>query len=227
MPTSEKQALERITVCPQPFSGTFGEMIGYDLCIHSSKATLADFLIALNHFATTYIADCRGCDGCCKERAPLTSLDITALATLLDHPLYPAHQVCAAFASLTIDHNGATDIILKREWEGCCNNLDIPGKFCTIHPQRPFVCRSHFCLPKSHRFTALREEVTNLGENELTRLLLAEEANQALPLAGGYLATRLNPADYPENPLTGLISYEQAVIKDIVSPQLWTQLCQE
>ena len=94
-------------------------------------------------------------------------------------------------------------------------------------PQRPFVCRSHFCLPRSARLELLRQDVTNLGLNELTRLLLAEESSGAPCLDGVPLKDKLDPTDYPANALTGKDSYAEILIKDCVSRDLWRDLCAE
>lgn len=219
---------EKITVFVKSFpGGLLGDTIGYDMQINDESATLADFVSALNFFANENIADCRGCDGCCKERAPITSLDIALLAELLPANPYPAHGVCEAFADIYIDKLGAIDITLKRQRGGCCDFLDIPGKFCTAHTHRPFVCRSHFCLPKSNKIQYLRQEVVNHGENELVRLLLAEEANGAKPIGGKTLLEQIDPTDYPATPLCGLTDYKQLIIKNIVPAELWHKLTEK
>jgi hypothetical protein len=49
---------------------------GYDVKITDENATIADYVAALDEFQTKYVADCRGCDGCCWERVPLWALPI-------------------------------------------------------------------------------------------------------------------------------------------------------
>lgn len=201
----------------------FGEVMGCDLHVCNENATVADLLQALDEFAAENLADCKGCDACCQERAPLIAADIYALATLLDAKEFPAHTVCRAFAEITVNE-GVADITLRRDHDNMCNQLNKTGRFCSIWPQRLFVCRSHFCLPRSDKFSELRSEVVNMGENELTRLLLAEEANGAQPLTEHPLHKLLNKADYPLNAQSNCQRYDQILLKDCLSPQLWQDL---
>ena len=59
-----------------------GETLAMDVRILAEEATVEDFLTALDQFAAAQLADCRGCDGCCHERAPLIAADIPRLAGL-------------------------------------------------------------------------------------------------------------------------------------------------
>lgn len=200
-----------------------GEVMGCDLKITDESATLEDFMEALDAFAAQYMEDCRGCDSCCKERAPITSLDIAALSTLLADTPYPAHEVCRAFAEVTVE-DGITDFAFRRPQNGACINLDPEKRICKHWMQRAFVCRSHFCLPRSPRIQDLREEIVNAGENELTRLLLAEEANGAPTLLGKPLASLIDPSDYETTPLAGYTSAKDVILKQVLSPELWQEL---
>ena len=126
-----------------------GEVMGCDIRIADDCASVADLMDALDGFAAQYLADCKGCDGCCQERAPLLSADIPALALLLDNDTaWPAHAVVERFGSLQVT-NGVSDIILRRDTDSVCASLDRENRCCKIWPSRPFVCRSHFCLPRS------------------------------------------------------------------------------
>ncbi len=203
-----------------------GETFAMDLRILDAQATLADFLAELEAFAAQHLADCRGCDACCQERAPLIAADIPALAKLLPASPFPAHSVCAAFAELSVTE-GVSDIQLKRSHDNACGFLDRKGRFCQAHPSRPFVCRSHFCLPRSPRIEALRESIVNLGENELTRLLLAEEALGAPPLDGLPLSQRLEPTDYQQSPQRDCQTYGEILLKNNVSAELWSALTED
>jgi hypothetical protein len=214
--------MNKVTIVPLSVADIFGEdSLGCDIKINSDDATLADLLQAQQEFATAYLEDCRGCDACCQERAPLIAADIPALAALLPPSPYPATGVCAAYAELALDDNGVLDICLRRGETGACCLLDLQQHICCEHPARPFVCRSHFCLPRSDALAALREEVINMGENELARLLLAEKALGAPPLPDGNLLARLAAADYPPNPMSGQDSYAQIRIRDVISQELW------
>ncbi|MGI5892272.1 MAG: YkgJ family cysteine cluster protein [Bacillota bacterium] len=190
--------------------------IGYDIAIKDDQTTISDYLEALIAFAEKYLADCKGCDGCCHERIPLTILDIDNLGTLLDHTLYPTYQVIKNFALVELLSDGAIDITLKRNKDGECYFLDKTAKICTRHTARPFVCRSHFCLHKSPEVQKLRSIITNYGMDALIVLLLKEE-KQGAPL----LLPPLDPLDYAITPLINKRTYQEVIIKDIIPPELW------
>lgn len=202
----------------------FGKALGYDLEILDPEATVADLLDALDCFAQEHLADCKGCDGCCRERAPLIAADIPRLAQLLPASDYPAHDVCRNFATIYVK-KGVTDIALKRHAsDQSCIHLDSQNRCCRIWPQRAFVCRSHFCLPRSDKIERLRQDIVNAGINELTRLLLVEEAHGAPPLTRRPLAQLVTPAEYWDNPQQGANEYEQIKLRDTIAPELWEEL---
>jgi len=196
------------------------ESLGYDIEICDPTASVDDYMSALEDFAASHLADCQGCDTCCWERAPLTSVDIGPLSQLLPASSAPAHAVVEAYATLFIGKDGVGDIYLRRGNDNACFFLDKKTKRCRNHPARPFVCRTHFCLPKTQRAQALRGAVVNVGENELIRLLLTEEAAGTKELIGNRLAKE----DYLPGPLTGITSYEDILIRLITSEALWQEL---
>ncbi len=204
-----------------------GDVLGCDIRILDPLASVSDLMDALDEFAARCLADCKGCDGCCQERAPLLSPDIVPLAALLPQPpLWPAHAVVERFGRLSVQ-DGVSDIILRRDDDSVCAQLDRQSNCCTIWRRRPFVCRSHFCLPRSDFLELLRQDIANLGINELTRLLLAEEAAGAPPLDGILLADRLSADDYPLNCFSDKSDYHDILLKNCVSPDLWQKLCAE
>ena len=203
------------------------ETLGCSLRINDDTATLADFLEALDLFSQDYLADCRGCDGCCYERAPLIAADIPALAALLPASDYPAHAVCTVFAELIIDKRGTADIYLRRGYNSGCCLLDQGNKICSAHMSRAFVCRSHFCIPRSLPFENFREEIVNDGENALIRLLIAEEENGAPALGKQKLKTLLNPEDFPPNPQSGKQSYADISLRACLSTDLFEKIKKE
>ena len=194
--------------------------LGHDIRILSDGASVADVIRALASFAQERLSDCRGCDGCCYERAPLTAPDIAALFTLLPAGPYPAQAVCLAFADIYCDKNGIVDITLRRDEEGACLFLQKDNKTCQSWQARPFVCRSHFCLPRSARLEALRSAIANRGEDELIRQLLAEQAAGAPTL----LPPEVDAAHYKPDPAFATGDWETILVKDIVSPELWREL---
>lgn len=199
-----------VTVFPVTFRNG---QIGCQMNIHNDQATIADFLAAMDYFASTYLADCYGCDGCCHERAPLTSIDILKLAKIVDSSDYPAHQVIKSFGDIYVDNNGIVDITLRRTKNGSCNLLCQTDKFCLAHDQRPFVCQSHFCIARSDEIEQLRQTIVNHGENELVRLLAAEEVKGAPPIIGNLI----DLADYPPTPLCLAQSWQDVLLKHIIT----------
>lgn len=193
--------------------------LGYDIKILSPKANCQDYLDALEAFAAENLNSCLGCDGCCHERAPLTSMDMPALLKLLEESGFPLHEAVNAFGSLKINSDGCGDITLKRR-NGACIFLNFEGKRCRNHNARPFVCRSHYCIPQSPRAKALRSAIVNQGEDELIRLLLEEEEAGAKPR----LLKALNKEDYPPKGLKNKTEYKQVLLKEICPEELWEEL---
>ncbi|MCL1816198.1 MAG: YkgJ family cysteine cluster protein [Clostridiales bacterium] len=189
------------------------QQLGHDLRINSDSATVADVLRALADFAQKNMADCRGCDGCCHERAPLTAPDIHALSLLLPSGEYPFGAACRAFADVFVDQEGIVDITLRRDKKGSCLFLNKEHKYCHNWDVRPFACRSHFCLPRSAHLEALRAAIINRGEDELIRFLLLEQYNGAPPI----LPPTIDIAHYPPDPAFTSYCWEEILIKDIVS----------
>lgn len=200
-----------------------GTVRGYDIQVVDQEATVNDYLEALAAFCYETLADCRGCDGCCHERAPMTAIDAEWLVALLPagKPHYPYHAVVSAFGQCSVGLDGAVDIILDR-YRGACVFLHPSGKFCRIHSRRPFVCRSHFCLPHSERAESLRGAIVNAGEDSLVRLLLEEESRGAPPILSGVQAR-----DYPLNATWEKHSYAKVRLKEICDPTLWQELLAE
>jgi len=194
-------------------------LAGYDLCLLDPSLSVTGYLDALADFFAVYLADCRGCDGCCYERVPLTSLDIGPLAALLPPNPYPAGAVLSAFACLRLNKEGAADIYLRRGEDGAC--LFLKEKICTIYQARPFVCRSHFCLKKSPRAEALRGAIVNPGMDQLIRTLLEEKEAGS----GFLLEKQLDPADYPANAFAGKSSYQELSFAEVLPEDLMRELC--
>ena len=120
-------------------------------------------------------------------------------------------------ALLDIDQDGLVDIYFQRDENNACCLLDLKNKCCTQHNSRAFVCRSHFCIPRSAVFEDFREEIVNGGENELIRLLLAEEANGAPPLGSKKLSQLLSHLDYPPNCQSDKKTYKEIILKNCIN----------
>lgn len=194
-------------------------LLAYDVQILAEDAACLDYLQALDAFAEQALSDCRGCDGCCHERAPVTAWDMPGLCSLVPPAPFPFHQAVQAFCRLEIGKEGWGDITLARP-EGHCIFLDLEQKICRSHGQRPLACRSHYCIPQSQRAADLRSALINKGEDLLLSLLLAEEEAGAPPL----LMPKLKKEDYPPPPASLPPAYDGIRLKEICSPQLWEEL---
>ncbi len=65
-----------LTPVPEAEADPFlGPQMAYDLAVLQPEATVGDYLAGLEDFQAATLADCKGCDGCCHERAPLTIAD--------------------------------------------------------------------------------------------------------------------------------------------------------
>lgn len=220
-----KNTLKKIEIMPHTFTNQLlgDEVFGYDIRILDAKATVADYLDALLEFADKYLTDCRGCDGCCHERAPLISTDLDLLSDILTTTAYPAHDILKSFCGLSANADGAMDITLDRDKSGNCRFLDTGHKTCKQHHSRPFVCRSFFCLTKSFRAEALRNAIINAGEDELIRMLWREEKNGAPHI----LKDNFDIEDYPETGFAGKKHIGEVLIREVISPQLWEEIFEE
>ena len=213
--------MEKIIALPLQTTDQWGlTSIGYDLKITHPKASLQDYLETLDNFAIANLAPCLGCDGCCHERAPLTVWDIYALSSLLPQSAYPCHQVVKAFALVKTAAEGWTDISLNRTG-GNCIFLEADLKKCTNHPKRPFVCRSHYCIPQSPLALGLRTQIVNKGED----LLVAQLLKEAEDGAEGILPPYIKKTDYPKPQNEQIFAaYGDILLKDICQDDLWQAL---
>ncbi len=201
-------------------------LFGYDVQVLDENATVGAYLAALEDFQAQTLADCRGCDGCCHERAPLTLADF----------YYSAYyqrggQKLAEWLAETADlqfFGPAADLTIARTPDGDCKFLDTAAKCCADHAHRTFTCRSHCCLPKSERAEALRAAIINAGEDELLRRLLAElaAAGQEDFLPGQARLARVKAADYAPNAFSALPGerWAEAKLAALVDAALWREL---
>lgn len=200
--------------------------LAYDVEICQPQATVGDYLQALEDFQAQTLADCKGCDGCCHERAPLTIADLQ-LSGDCQPGQQPDDDALAAWLERWAELHfcgPAIDLTLPRTPEGACRFLDQQQKCCTVHSQRSFTCRSHCCLPKTERAEALRAALINAGEDELTRRLLQMAASPRQPWRERLTGCRLE--DYSANAFSALApaDWRQARLQDLLPAELWAQL---
>lgn len=212
------------------FMAHFAEAVGYDLEILSPEATVADYLAAVNQFQDEHVAACKGCDNCCWERIPLTYLDVLVYAAnpQIQEELLPGiptlsafvHQFCHVFGEGPV-----IDIALRQEPNAACIFLDQSAQCCRLHNARSLVCQTFICLPHSEKAGQLRDLLLNMGEDELVRQYLLESEETGLPLLI-HEAKDAHPqlADYPETVFAGKSSYNQVLLRDVMTAELWASL---
>ncbi|ATW26332.1 YkgJ family cysteine cluster protein [Candidatus Formimonas warabiya] len=212
------------------FLAHFDDAVGYDLEILDPEATVQDYLDALNLFQETHVASCRGCDGCCWERIPLTSLDVVKylaqpeITSRLPGNASPLtsfiHQFCHVWGKGPV-----VDIMLKQEKNGACVFLDPDEKICRLHPSRSFVCQTFICLPHGERAGQLRDILLNIGEDDLVHRYLREaQEKRETPVIHGDHGASPSLTDYPATPFSEKQAYTEVKIKNVVPEKLWKQL---
>ncbi|MEL7563800.1 MAG: YkgJ family cysteine cluster protein [Dehalobacterium sp.] len=212
------------------FLAHFDDAIGYDLEILHEDATIQDYLDELNQFQEKHVAACKGCDGCCFERIPLTSLDVIKylkdpqLINKIGYIKPPLtafiHNYCHVAGTGPV-----IDISLKRNPDQSCIFLDQEQKICRNHISRSFVCQSFVCLPHSEKAGQLRDTLLNVGEDDLVhRYLLEAKEKEEAPVINENNNASPSLEDYPGNIFSGKEHYQEIKIKDTVPETLWQQL---
>ncbi|PKM90427.1 MAG: zinc/iron-chelating domain-containing protein [Firmicutes bacterium HGW-Firmicutes-12] len=205
------------------------EIKGIDIEITGKDATVADYLDALDTYilAGDFIRlrddtnHCEGCDTCCGERMPLTSIDVFDLKSKLSPELSMGQFFNRYTYVAVIGRN--IDIMLARDFADKCILLDKEKKRCTQYEIRPLVCRTYICTLFSPRADRLRLEVVNTGEDQLVRqwlqcyqngeCVIHEEDNP-----------RINLDDWQSDSWIGKSSYAKMLLQDILTPKLWSEL---
>ncbi len=221
-----------LTPLPPADNDIFADILGapplaYDVQILTPQASVGDYLQAIEDFQAQTLADCKGCDGCCHERAPLTIAD-WQLAQNTHSDAEPTEQELADWLLEWAELHfcgPAVDLTLKRTPAGTCNFLHEQQKYCTRHQQRSFTCRTHCCLPKTERAEALRAALINAGEDELVRRLLQMPA-AVQPWSSQLASCKLE--DYAANAFSRLPinAWRQARIQDLLDKADWELIYQ-
>jgi Fe-S-cluster containining protein len=196
---------------------------GYDIVLNDENATLGDYVDALNIFQDNTMADCRGCDGCCYERIPLTVADfwlakgLTAKLKAKKAADVTLTDWLLAAAEVHLDGD-AIDIVLKRNSDYSCYFLNKEKQECREHIYRSLVCRTHCCLPKSQIAIDIRGDIINAGEDELCRCLLKIPDHPWQQLLAKCL-----PEDYPESGFSQFApeDWRNIPLKSVISPENW------
>ncbi|WP_333871770.1 YkgJ family cysteine cluster protein [Desulforamulus putei] len=203
---------------------------GYDLEVQHPRATVQDYLDAMNDFIKKNThPPCRGCDECCWERIPLTSIDVLNYLKRLGNQLqldsrWPLLDFLKKYCYIYVE-NGAVDISLGFTMEGACVFLNQQERICSGYAARSLVCQSFVCMESTPRAQELRSELVNTGMDELVRLWLLQsrQAGQK-PYAHEEHNANLRLADYPANGFTHKTSYSQVYLAEVCSQKLWNKL---
>ncbi|RYD02018.1 hypothetical protein N752_26560 [Desulforamulus aquiferis] len=129
---------------------------GYDLEILDPSATVQDYLDALNNFIDTNMSSpCRGCDECCWERIPLTSVDVFKYIETSSKELKLGSEnllleFLKKYCYIYVEGR-VVDISLGFTLEGACSFLNQTQKICSNYLARSLVCQSFVCLESSER----------------------------------------------------------------------------
>lgn len=204
---------------------------GYDVEVLSPEATVQDYLDGLNRLIEEgglarlrcAIKLCAGCDRCCAERIPLTSIDVFQLRQAQGIGGNSLYQVLSRCAEVEVE-SPWVDITLSRDGSGACLFLNKENRHCKIYAHRPLVCQTFICSPATERAKSLRSTVVNTGEDELVRLWLMEGMLTGSLLVNKGGAKDLSLTDWEENPFTGKLNYGQILLKDLCPEKLWSAL---
>ena len=202
---------------------------GYDLLLENAEETLGDYVDALNDFQNRTMAECRGCDGCCYERIPLTIADF-ALAKGLAAKLAEKSEAEVTLVdwlqkTAEIHLEGeAIDIVLKRNSDYSCYFLNKEKQECREHIYRSLVCQTHCCLPKSQIAIDIRGDIINAGEDELCRRLLSISPNPWQDLL-----QNCQIEDYPQSGFseTEPENWRNIPLKSVISRENWQILTEK
>jgi len=212
-------------------SKSFPQGKGYDIQILNEQANLQDYLEALNEYilkedltrTRKNVDNCEGCDGCCAERIPLTSIDVYRLQEGLKArgEMRSFSEVIRRYAYVQAEGN-VVDITLARNEDGSCVFLNPKSKRCEIYVYRPLVCQTFICCPASFRARALRETVVNQGEDQLVKWCLTNVPWEKL--FNEVWKADIVLEDWVDTPFKDKLTYASVRIRDLCPPKLWENL---
>ena len=216
--------------------------LGYNIQINDDEVSVQEYLDQLNDALLALELSrsrektgvCRGCDGCCGERIPLTSIDLEVLSQNpyvqgkvsqgIGSSVEKLGEIIRRFCHVYVSGR-SVDITLRLDPEGKCIFLNKAAKTCSIYEHRPFVCQTFICCPASREALELRESLVNSGEDELVRRWInqAREFSQEL-LYDEADAPDIDFEDWKQGPFTGKGNYREILLKDVLPVSLWNRL---
>lgn len=199
-------------------------MAGFDLQVKSGNASIQEFLDAMNEFVEKAAlprlwppncSNCYGCNLCCHEPLPVTSIDVENICRALQI------DFIESFKYLWVQVQGnVVDITLKRKKGHNCIFLNQEG-ICKIYSARPFLCQSFICSNVPESLNEIRSQIVNQGMDELVRkaIMAFKSRGKAIPVNLG--STRyVNLNDWPRNCFSDKKSYSKILLKNVLSSDL-------
>ncbi len=196
----------------------------FELQIKSGNASIQDFLNVMNNFIENgalprrwpaNTSSCYGCDLCCHEPLPVTSVDIENICRTLQIGFM------SAFKYLWVEvQSNIVDITLKRKKGQNCIFLH-PDGTCRIYKARPFLCQSYICTNTPESINKIRSEIVNQGMDELVRKAIVSYKLQGKTIPVNRGSTRyLNLTDWSRNCFSDKKSYSEILLKNVLSSDL-------
>lgn len=216
-----------VKILPKKFPSGWG----YDLQVLDEEVTVQDYLDALNKYIIEgnltrkrgHQGFCEGCDTCCAEPIPLTSIDIYRLQQgLKEQGLEVSWEQIIKRYTYVRAEGPVVDITLGQDAVGKCLFLDKELGKCTIYEYRPLVCQTYICAPVSRRAEALREIITNVGEDELVKWCLDNIPEEQL--YHEWWEPQVRREDWQDTPFNNKLSYGEVRLKELCSPWIWKKL---
>lgn len=196
---------------------------GYELQSIKSDASIQDLLNDLNSYFEVARLDrawpgdrcvCKGCDYCCHEPLPLTSVDVINLGRALGITFEKVFD----YLWVEVEQH-VVDITLRRVGGDRCIFLS-SEETCSIYNFRPFVCQTYLCCPTGPLLEQVRSEIVNTGMDDLVRRSLQAFIKQGGMPANRSRHPRLRLEHWPRNAFSDKESYSQIPLKKVLTSGL-------
>lgn len=213
------------------FPKKFYSGLGYDLQVLNEKASIQDYLDALNEYLLEgnltrrrgRQVQCEGCDVCCAERIPLTIIDIYLLQQGLKEQGFDLswEEIIKKYTYVRAEGR-VVDITLGQDEDGKCLFLNKKQGKCTIYRYRPLVCQTYICAPTSRKAEKLRECITNVGEDQLVKWCLENIPEEQL--YHELWEPEVQREDWVDTPFKDKTTYAEILLKEVCPRKLWKEL---
>lgn len=202
-----------------------GGLPGYELRIKDREINIKEMLDELNSFFAQAGVErlwhnggdsCYGCNRCCYEPLPVTSIDVYNLCQACNASIVDIYRCLYVEVK-----QGIIDVTLRRSKKEKCIFLNNKGK-CQVYDKRPFLCQTYICCQTTAAVEEMRSQIVNQGMDELIRLSLAafQGGDLPFPVDRGKRA-EIDPVQWCSNVFTGKRSYSQLRLREVLSSDLW------